>query len=62
VFMDQGLPSFIQRTALQDSQTIIDSIAEYGLESHLNKLEREKMDIYFAQGKMALGRFVCAKQ
>jgi ubiquinone/menaquinone biosynthesis C-methylase UbiE len=62
VFMDQGLPSFIQRTALQDSQSIIDSIAEYGLESHLNKLEREKMDIYFAQGKMALGRFVCAKQ
>jgi hypothetical protein len=60
--MDQGLPSFIQRTALQDSQSVIDSIAEYGMESHLNKLERENMDVYFAQGKMALGRFVCTKQ
>ncbi len=62
VFMEQGLPSFIQRTASQDPQSITDGIAEYGLESHLRKLEREKMDIYFAQGKMELGRFVCAKR
>lgn len=61
VFLAMGIPSFIQRTAIRDSARIAESIERYGMEAHLEQLEREKMDIYFAQGKMALGRFVCAK-
>jgi SAM-dependent methyltransferase len=59
--LDQGAPSFIQRTATIGAESAEKSVATYGLASHLKQLEREKMDIYFAQGKMALGRFVCAK-
>ena len=36
-------------------------VETYGRQAHLERLEREKMDIHFAQGKMALGRFVCLK-
>ena len=60
-FLNQGVPSFIQRTAASDAEAVAGSIAKFGREVHLNRLEREKMDIYFAQGKMALGRFVCTK-
>lgn len=61
VFVEMGGGSFIQRAAQRDPDQISKSIESYGLESHLLQLEREKMDVYFAQGKMALGRFVCRK-
>lgn len=61
VFLDQGGPSFIQRAAAHDAESVDKSIKVYGMDSHLQQLEREKMEIYFAQGKMALGRFVCTK-
>ncbi len=60
-FLNQGVPSFIQRTAANDAESVADGIAAFGLDVHLKRLEREKMDIYFAQAKMALGRFVCSK-
>lgn len=56
-----GAPSFIQRTAAKDAGIAAASVANYGLDVHLAQLEREKMELYFAQGKMALGRFVCSK-
>jgi hypothetical protein len=37
------------------------TVEAFGRDAHLNLLEREKMDLYFAQGKMELGRFVCVK-
>jgi len=36
-------------------------VEAHGRKVHLERLEREKMDIHFAQRKMALGRFVCVK-
>jgi ubiquinone/menaquinone biosynthesis C-methylase UbiE len=56
-----GLPSFIQRIGSGDAAEIASYVERYGLQAHLERLEREKMDIHFAQGKMALGRFVCLK-
>jgi len=60
-FLNLGATSFIQRTAAMDAEAVAKRVETFGLEVHLKQLEREKMDIYFAQGKMALGRFVCIK-
>lgn len=60
-FLKLGAPSFIQRTAAKDAEMAGAVVTKHGLDIHLAQLEREKMDIYFAQGKMALGRFVCSK-
>ena len=57
--IEQG-GSTIQRMA-KSSENADESINEQGLESYLNKLERHKMSLYFAQGKLDIGRFVCAK-
>ena len=59
--ISQGLPSFIQRVGAGDAVEIARFVETYGRRAHLERLEREKMDIHFAQGKMALGRFVCVK-
>jgi ubiquinone/menaquinone biosynthesis C-methylase UbiE len=60
-FLKLGATSFIQRTAAKDTETAAATVGKYGLDVHLAQLERENMDIYVAQGKMALGRFVCRK-
>ena len=57
----QGTSSFVQRAGGRDADVIAQYIEAYGLDAHLAALEREKMDIHFAQGKMELGRFVCLK-
>lgn len=57
----QGLRSFIQRVGADDAAAVSQFIAAHGRKAYLERLEREKMDIHFAQGKMALGRFVCVK-
>ena len=57
----KGSPTFLQRVAARDHENIEKVIAAFGPQAHLDRLEREKMDIYFAQGKLELGRFVCRK-
>ena len=59
--INQGTSSFVQRAGGRDADAIAQFIEAYGLDAHLAALEREKMDIHFAQGKMELGRFVCLK-
>jgi ubiquinone/menaquinone biosynthesis C-methylase UbiE len=59
--INQGTSSFVQRAGGRDADQIAQFIEAYGLDAHLAVLEREKMDIHFAQGKMELGRFVCLK-
>jgi SAM-dependent methyltransferase len=56
-----GNPTFIQRTALRDDENVRKVVERFGLQAHLDRLEREKMDIHFAQGKLELGRFVCKR-
>jgi ubiquinone/menaquinone biosynthesis C-methylase UbiE len=56
-----GIDSFIQRSGRRDGEQVTQFIEAYGLDAHLAALEREKMDIHFAQGKMELGRYVCLK-
>ncbi len=57
----RGGPSFVQRTAARDAAKTRQIAETFGRQAVLDLLEREKMDIYFAQGKMDLGRFVCRK-
>jgi ubiquinone/menaquinone biosynthesis C-methylase UbiE len=59
--IDQGLRSFIQRAGDGEADAAAKFVAAYGRNAYLKLLEREKMEIHFAQGKMALGRFVCVK-
>jgi hypothetical protein len=59
--ISQGLPSFIQRVGAGDADDVAKFVEVHGRKAHLERLEREKMDIHFAQRKMALGRFVCVK-
>jgi SAM-dependent methyltransferase len=56
-----GLTSLVQRAGGRDAAKIEQYIGAYGKDAHIAALEREKMDIHFAQGKMELGRFVCLK-
>jgi ubiquinone/menaquinone biosynthesis C-methylase UbiE len=60
-FIGQGSPSFIQRTGADTADDVAKFLETYGRDAYLERLEREKMEIHFAQGKMALGRFVCLK-
>ena len=57
----QGTSTLVQRAGGRDADQIAKYIQAYGLDAHLAALEREKMEIHFAQGKMELGRFVCIK-
>ncbi len=59
--LGRGGPSFIQRTASRDDDNVRQVVEAFGHQAHLDRLEREKMDIYFAMGKLELGRFVCRK-
>jgi len=59
--LGRGGPTFIQRTAARDKDSVAKFVGTFGAQAHLDRLEREKMDIYFAQGKMELGRFICVK-
>jgi ubiquinone/menaquinone biosynthesis C-methylase UbiE len=61
VAIEMGLTSLVQRAGGRDAAKIEQYIATYGKDAHIAALEREKMDIHFAQGKMELGRFVCRK-
>lgn len=60
-FIGQGSPSFIQRVGADGADEVEKFLEAYGRDAYLERLEREKMEIHFAQGKMALGRFVCVK-
>lgn len=57
----RGGPTFIQRTAARDEENVRKVLTAFSRQAHLDRLEREKMDLYFAQGKLELGRFVCQK-
>jgi ubiquinone/menaquinone biosynthesis C-methylase UbiE len=57
----RGLPSFIQRVGAGETDDAAKFVEVHGRKAYLERLEREKMDIHFAQRKMALGRFVCVK-
>ena len=57
----RGAPTFIQRTSGRDDENVRKIIEAHGLQAHLDRLEREKMDLYFAQGKLELGRFICQR-
>jgi len=59
--IEKGLTSLVQRAGGHDAAKIAQYIEVYGKDAHLAALERQKMDIHFAQGKMELGRFVCLK-
>lgn len=59
--IEMGLGSLVQRAGRRDAARIAQYIEAYGKDAHVAALEREKMDIHFAQGKMELGRFVCRK-
>ena len=59
--IEKGLTSLVQRAGGRDAAKIEQYIGAYGKDAHIAALEREKMDIHFAQGKMELGRFVCRK-
>ena len=56
--VSKGSPTFLQRVAARDHENIDKVIAAFGPQAHLDRLEREKMDVYFAMGKLELGRFV----
>ena len=60
-FIGQGMASFIQRLGADSADDVAKFVETYGRDTYLERLEREKMEIHFAQGKMALGRFVCVK-
>jgi ubiquinone/menaquinone biosynthesis C-methylase UbiE len=59
--IEKGLTSLVQRAGARDADKIAQYIEAHGKDAHIAALEREKMDIHFAQGKMELGRFVCRK-
>ena len=59
--IEKGLTSLVQRAGGRDAAKIEQYIEAYGKDAHIAALDREKMDIHFAQGKMELGRFVCRK-
>jgi hypothetical protein len=59
--IQSGLNSLVQRAGGRDPAKIAQYIEAHGKDAHIAALEREKMDIHFAQGKMELGRFVCRK-
>jgi len=59
--IEKGLTSLVQRAGGRDAAKIAQYIEAYGKDAHIAALDREKMDIHFAQGKMELGRFVCRK-
>jgi len=59
--IETGLSSLVQRAGGRDATKIEQYIEACGKDAHIAALEREKMDIHFAQGKMELGRFVCLK-
>jgi ubiquinone/menaquinone biosynthesis C-methylase UbiE len=59
--IENGLASLVQRAGGRDSAKIAQYVEAYGKDAHIAALEREKMDIHFAQGKMELGRYVCRK-
>ena len=59
--IQMGIKSLVQRAGGREPAKIAQYIEAYGLDAHLAALERQKMDIHFAQGKMELGRFVCRK-
>ncbi len=59
--IQMGLTSLVQRAGNRDPAKIAQYIEAHGKDAHIAALERDKMDIHFAQGKMELGRFVCRK-
>lgn len=59
--IEMGLGSLVQRAGGRDAEKIAQYVEAYGKDSHIAALDRDKMDIHFAQGKMELGRFVCRK-
>jgi ubiquinone/menaquinone biosynthesis C-methylase UbiE len=59
--IETGITSLVQRAGSRDAAAIAQYIEDYGRDAHIAALERQKMDIHFAQGKMELGRFVCRK-
>lgn len=56
-----GLGSLVQRAGGREAEKIAQYVETYGKDAHIAALDRDKMDIHFAQGKMELGRFVCRK-
>jgi len=59
--IEMGLGSLVQRAGGRDAEKIAQYVEAYGKDAHIAALDRDKMDIHFAQGKMELGRFVCRK-
>ena len=59
--IQMGIQSLVQRSGGREAAKIVEYIEAHGKDAHIAALEREKMDIHFAQGKMELGRFVCLK-
>jgi ubiquinone/menaquinone biosynthesis C-methylase UbiE len=59
--MEQGDPTFLQGIA-QASRNAAEQVRQLGKEHYLASLWLSQIMLYMAQGKLRIGRFVCAKR